>query len=292
MNILSFDIEEWYLEKKYFGNHQANYKMFDSYLGHILDKLDERNFKGTFFCVGGMAIEFPQVVKKIEERGHEIGCHSFKHAWLNKMSKDEVYEDTRTAVDAIEQCIGKKVKSYRAPAFSIGQDNKWTFEILAKCGIERDASVFPAVRDFGGFPKFGEKVPTLVSYKDVKIKEFPICTTQILGKEVAYSGGGYFRFFPLCYVRKEMSKSDYNMTYFHIGDLIPESNGVMSKEDFEVYFKIPGTLKNRFLRYFKSNFGKKSAFDRLLKLIDTDDFVNIDQVDALIDWESAPKVIL
>ena len=292
MNILSFDIEEWYLEYMYFGNRAEKYHEFDCYLDQILDVLDERGFKGTFFCVGGMATVFPRVVKRIEGRGHEIGCQSFKHVWLNKMTEQEVMEDTRISVDALEQCIGKKVKSYRAPAFSIGQDNKWTFEILAKCGIERDASVFPAVRDFGGFAKFGEKVPTQVSYNDVKIKEFPICTTQILGKEVAYSGGGYFRFFPLCYVRKEMSKSDYNMTYFHIGDLIPESNGLMSKEDFEVYFKIPGTFKNRFLRYFKSNFGKKSACDRLLKLIDTDDFANIDQVDALIDWESAPKVIL
>lgn len=292
MKIITFDIEEWYLEKKYFGNHQDNYKKFDSYLDQILDKLDERNFKGTFFCVGGMAAEFPQVVKKIEGRGHEIGCHSFKHVWLNQMSEEEVYEDTRTSVDALEQCIGKKVKSYRAPAFSIGKDNKWVFEILSKCGIERDASVFPAVRDFGGFAQFGEKIPTIVSYKDVKVKEFPICTTYVLGKELAYCGGGYFRFFPSSFIRKEMAKSNYNMTYFHIADLIPESSGLMSKEDFESYFKTPGTLKNRCMRYVKSNFGKKKAFGKLLKLIETEDFVNLEQADAIIDWNQQPSVVL
>ena len=71
------------------------------------------------------------------------------------MTRDEVLEDTCLAVNALEQCIGKKVKSYRAPAFSVGKDNQWVFEILAQCGIENDSSVFPASRDFGGFPDFG-----------------------------------------------------------------------------------------------------------------------------------------
>ena len=127
MNILTFDIEEWYLEKVFFGNHQEKYAEYDQYLGQILDTLDQCGFKGTFFCVGGMATEFPEVVRQIDVRGHEIGCHSYQHVWLNKMSREEVMEDTHRAVDVLEQCIGKKVKSYRAPAFSIGKDNKWVF---------------------------------------------------------------------------------------------------------------------------------------------------------------------
>lgn len=292
MNILTFDIEEWYLEKNYFGNHKEKYAEFDQYLDRILETLDQRGFKGTFFCVGGMAAEFPEVVRRIDARGHEVGCHSFKHVWLNKMKEEEVFEDTRTSVDALEQCIGKKIKSYRAPAFSIGMDNKWAFEILSKCGIERDASVFPAVRDFGGFAQFGEKTPTNLLYNRIKLKEFPVNTKFIFGKEMAYSGGGYFRFFPLGFVRKEMAKSDYVMTYFHIGDLIPESSGLMSKEDFESYFKTPGTLKNRCMRYVKSNLGKKKAFGKLLKLIETEDFVNLEQADAIIDWNQQPSVVL
>ena len=292
MNILTFDIEEWYLEKMFFGNHPEKYGQFDQYLEQILDSLDERRFKATFFCVGGMATEFPEVVRKIESRGHEIGCHSFQHTWLNKLSRDEVTEDTHKAIDALEQCIGKKVKSYRAPAFSIGESNKWAFEVLAECGIERDSSVFPAARDFGGFAQFGHKTPTVVHYNDISIKEFPISTTRILGREVAYSGGGYFRFFPLGFVKKEMKKADYTMTYFHIADLIHESDGMMSKENFESYFKIPGTLKNRYIRYVKSNLGKKHALEKLLNLIITDDFINLEEADAIINWDQNPTVVL
>ena len=292
MNILTFDIEEWYLQKEYFGNHAEAYKKYDYYLDEILNKLDEKGFKGSFFCVGGMGKEFPDVVRKIENRGHEIGCHSYKHVWLNKMSEQEVYDDTRKAVDSLEQCIGKKVKSYRAPAFSIGKGNKYVLETLKRCGIERDASIFPAERDFGGFSQFGEKTPTMVFLSSTVIKEFPICTTVLFGHELAYSGGGYFRFFPLNFVRKEMSKSDYNMTYFHIGDLVPIVSGLMNKEDFEGYFKIPGTLKNRALRYIKSNLGAKGAFDKLLKLIDQEEFVNLEQADNMINWHQVPSVIL
>ena len=199
-------------------------------------------------------------------------------------------EDTRVSVDALEQCIGEKVRSYRAPAFSIGENNKWTFEILAENGIERDASIFPAVRDFGGFPNFGQKEPCIVEYNGVRIKEFPICTTKVVGKEMAYSGGGYFRFFPLSFVKNEMSKSKYAMCYFHIGDLVPESNGIMSKEEYEAYFKESGTLKARYVRYFKSNLGKKNAFDKMMLLIDEMDFVGLQQADKAMDWKVAPIV--
>ena len=81
-----------------------------------------------------------------------------------------------------------------------------------------------------------------------------------------------------------MQKSDYTMTYFHIADLIPESNGIMSKEDFESYFKISGTFKNRCIRHIKSNLGKKHAFEKLLELIKTESFVNLEQADRLIQW--------
>ena len=197
MNIISFDIEEWYLQKAYFGDHNEEYHRYDRYLNQILDTLDKRNIKATFFCVGGLAREFPRVVRLINQRGHEVGCHSDKHTWLNKMSRRELLEDTRMAVNSLEDVLGKKVSAYRAPAFTIGDSNKYALEVLAECGITHDASIFPAVHAFGGFEKFGKKEPCIIKYNGIELKEFPICTTKILGKNIAYSGGGYFRFFPL-----------------------------------------------------------------------------------------------
>lgn len=289
MNILTFDIEEWYVEKAFKGGRTERYAKFDDYLERILELLDETSTKATFFCVGKMATDFPGIVKLIEAQGHEIGCHSNVHTWLNKMTRDDALEDTHSAVDSLEQLIGKKILSYRAPAFSIGEKNKWAFEVLAECGIERDASIFPAARDFGGFSSFGHKEPVMITYNGIQIREFPICTTNLPGKQVAFSGGGYFRFFPLWFVQSEMRKSPYSMCYFHIGDLLPETNGVMSKQAYEEYFKEQGTLLNRYKRYFKSNFGKKNAWNKLEKLIKTQQFINLEQANATIDWSRCPQ---
>ena len=291
MNLLTFDIEEWYLNHQKYGPKEK-YAVYDRYLDAILNKLDELKLKATFFCVGEMGRIFPEIIRKIQQRGHEIGCHSNIHTWLNKMTVAECREDTHCAVDSLEQCIGEKVRSYRAPAFSIGEKNKWAFEILAENGIERDASVFPAARDFGGFPSFGQKKPCIVDYKGIRLKEFPICTANILGKEMAYSGGGYFRFFPLDYVEKEMKISPYAMCYFHIGDLVPESHGVMSKEKYEAYFKEKGTIKARYIRFIKSNLGKKNAFQKMMRLIDGNSFVNLSQADQEIEWSKVPVVTI
>lgn len=292
MNILTYDIEEWYAEETLYGDRKEKYPEYDQYLGCILDILDKNQTKATFFCVGGLTSKYDYVIKRIAERGHEIGCHSNHHHFLNKMTYEEVLADTKEAVDAIEQVIGKKVLSYRAPAFSVGESNKWAFDILAECGIERDASVFPAERDFGGFANFGAEEPCVISHNGHTIKEFPICMASLFDKEVAYSGGGYFRFFPLAYIKSEIRKADYTMCYFHIGDLLPESKSVMSRKEYEDYFKEDGSLINRYKRYIKANLGKKGAFDKMTRLIEQTRFINLADADAQIDWGKAQQITL
>lgn len=292
MNILTFDIEEWYFESALHGGRAEKYQEYDKYLNLILDKLDEKGIKATFFCVGGMAREFPSVVKKIAEKGHEIGCHSNIHTWLNKMTPEECWEDTKAAVDSLEQCLGTKILSYRAPAFSIGESNKWAFEILAENGIERDSSVFPAVRDFGGFPNFGEQKPCIISYNGVQIKEFPIPMVNIFGKQVAYSGGGYFRFFPLWFIKNQMKNADYSMTYFHISDLLPEKSNFLTKSEYEEYYKESGIIFNRIIRYAKRNVGIRYSMPKLENLLSSFSFLNLDVTDTMIDWKNVRCVNL
>lgn len=290
MNILSFDIEEWYIEKKFYGGRVEKYKEFDSYLSKILDTLDENKQKATFFCVGKTAINFPHVIKQISERGHEIGCHSNEHLWLTKMPSKQVRTDTKEAIASLEDVSGQKVVSYRAPAFSIGEKNKWAIEILAECGIERDSSIYPAIRDFGGFSSFPSNSPVIIEYNSIQLKEFPIKLAHIMGKDIAYSGGGYFRFFPLWFVKNKMFQSDYFIAYFHIGDLIHNQGGMMTREEYETYFREDGNLKNRIVRYAKSNLGTKGAFDKMRKLLNSATFINLGEADKQI--KSYNKVLL
>lgn len=278
MNILSFDIEEWAIEKLYHGGHQDKYAEFDRILDVILETLAQNDTTATFFCLGKIASDFPQVVKKIAAQGHEIGSHSNAHKWVNKMTPEEFREDTRTAISSLEDLIGKKVKSFRAPAFSIGESNKWAIEILAEAGIENDASIFPGVRDFGGFPNFNEQEPCVIEYAGYRLNEFPIplYALPLIGKQIAYSGGGYFRLLPLSFVKNRISGSEYNMCYFHIADLLTEKTPLQSRKDFETYFKEPGPLHRRLVRYFKSNIGRKSALPNMQELIKTFSFTSIE----------------
>lgn len=285
MNILTFDIEDWYIEKILNGNRQEKYAEYDRHLSYILDLLDQFNLRGSFFCTGKMATDFPVVIRKIDARGHEIGCHSFRHLRLDKLNKDKVREDTRIAIDSLEQCVGQKVRSYRAPFFSIGNSNKWAFETLVECGIERDASVFPANRDYGGFAQFKYKEPVMIKYNGIQIKEFPVRTISLMGKEVAYSGGGFYRFFPLWFIKNQMIKADYAMTYFHICDFVPDHIEVKTREVYENYYKEPGTLFNRYKRFIKTNLGKKGALEKLTRLFESISLVNLEQADTMIDWE-------
>ena len=292
MNIISFDTEEWYIEKHFKGERKEKYHQFDDLLDWILGSLAENNIKATFFCVGQLAVEFPYVIKKIAACGHEIGSHSNRHLWITKMTREEFSEDTRIAVQELENLTGNKVKSFRAPAFSIGKDNDWAFEILAENGIEYDCSVFPTSRDFGGFPQFKSSIPSLISKGGYEIKEFPICPANFLNQRVPFSGGGYFRLIPLMFQKHFIEKMDYVMFYFHINDLIEESSKFMSKEEFEEYFKASGTFKNRLSRYIKTNIGKGSAKKKLDALLNQYEFVNIEKAGEIISWEKQPQIKL
>ena len=89
-----------------------------------------------------------------------------------------------------------------------------------------------------------------------------------------------------------MAGSEYNMCYFHINDLLPQKGGVPSRQEYEAYYKEKGTLKNRYMRYFKTNLGKKTALAKLIKLLKTENFVSLEQADKTINWEQTPSVIL
>lgn len=279
MNILTFDIEEWYIEKVYGGDSKKRYSEFDRLLNRILNLLDEHNLSATFFCLGRIASDFPHVVRTIAQRGHEIGSHSHMHRWVNKMTPDEFQADTAAAVSAIEDVTGQKVVSFRAPAFSIGEHCKWAIDILAANGIENDASIFPGVRDFGGFPAFTEQKPCIIEYNGCQIKEFPIPLYKLplIGTEIAYSGGGYFRLLPLSLAKSQISKSDYSMCYFHIEDLLPEKAQLKTREEYERYFNEPGPLYKRLARYFKANVGRSLSIVKFENLLAEFNFCSISE---------------
>lgn len=289
---MTFDTEEWYLEKILHNGRAFRYKQFDDTFARVLDDLDRFGIKATFFCLGKLATEFPQVVQEITKRGHEVGCHSNEHIWLNRMTEEQLRKDTSDALKALEDVTGQKVVSYRAPAFSITTENKWAVNVLAECGIENDATIFPTNRDLGGYKGFPQDTPCVISHEGTTLKEYPISLTSVLGRQLAYSGGGYFRLLPLMIVNRTISLRDYNICYFHLADLINYRLELKSRKEYEEYFKEPGTLKNRVVRYMKTNIGHGNAFEKFTKVLSKHRFVNLKEADKMIDWDKVNTILL
>ena len=271
MNILTFDIEDWYCHDVESGNKDWGKLECRIYEGvdRILGSLDERNLKGTFFIVDWLAENHPTVIKKIANAGHQIGCHTYQHDLLTTFNKSTLYKDTKKAKSLIEDVIGKEINAFRAPAFSITKDNLFAFDVLGELGFTIDCSIFPTKRDFGGMPDYGASEPRIIEHNGYKFKEFPINPATVLGKEIVFSGGGYFRLFPYWMIKRLTQNQDYTMTYFHPSDFDPDQPDMPH-------------LSTR--QRIKNKIGLKSAYGKYLKYLDDFDFVNLETADKLIDW--------
>ena len=109
---------------------------------------------------------------------------------------------------------------------------------------------------------------------------------------MVFSGGGYFRIYPFWYLYHQMTHRDYTIWYFHLNDLISEQRKLLSREQYENYYREPGTLLNRYMRYLKTSIGSAGAFDKLTKLMDKGNFVNIRHAVEIIDWSKVKTVNL
>lgn len=152
MKILSFDIEEWYIEKHFKGGRKDKYRQYDELLDWILNTLDKSNSQATFFCVGQLAVEFPEVLKRISDNGHEVGSHSNRHLWISKMTRQEFTEDTRIAVQEIENLIGKKSKVSVHRLFLLGKIMTGHLKYWQKMGLNMIVLSFQPVEILEDFP--------------------------------------------------------------------------------------------------------------------------------------------
>lgn len=282
MNILTFDIEEWFHildndstkgEKEWLD---YEYRL-DANMDRIFSLLDKHNQKATFFCLGWVAREFPHIIRQIHAYGYEIATHSDRHQLAYTQNYKDFQIDLENSIKSIEDITGKKVTSYRAPGFSLMYDNRWVFDILIQMGIKIDCSIFPAKRSHGGFDQFGHAQPAIVSSNNGEIKEFPINLIRISRSNLIFSGGGYFRLLPYWLIQKMVRECNYVMTYFHPRDFDPDQ---------------PMIKDLSLVRKFKSYYGLKGALEKLEKLICDFEFIDLREADRRMDWSTAKRIVM
>ena len=206
INYLTIDVED-YFQVSAFEKviDPSSWHVFESRVEHntaiILDLLDKKRVKGTFFIVGWIAERYPKLVKQIFACGHEIGCHSYWHRKVYDLSPDTFRQDTYRAKSILEDITGQSVIGYRAPSYSITSKSLWALDVLAELGFQYDSSIFPTYHDNYGIPDAPRFAYRLTMSK---MMEYPISTLRITGYNLPISGGGYFRLFPYAFIRNAL----------------------------------------------------------------------------------------
>lgn len=81
----------------------------------ILDILKQRGVKATFFLVGRNAEDYPRLVQRIVDEGHEIGSHTYTHANLSIISNQQIQLELDATQFLIESITGRSTTLFRPP---------------------------------------------------------------------------------------------------------------------------------------------------------------------------------
>ena len=166
----------------------------------ILELLEENSTKATFFILGEVAAEFPELVRSIADAGHEIDVHGYYHHQVFKLTPPEFNKQIHDAKAILEDISGKAVQGHRSPAFSITASTRWAWEILVKEGFKYDSSVFPFRGRRYGWPE-SPLDPYIIKTPCGSITEIPLSVVELAGRKIPTAGGGYLRMFPYIWNR-------------------------------------------------------------------------------------------
>lgn len=232
VNALSVDVEEYYHGMEFEAAvPEAERPLLPSRVEPSVDRvlaiLAQAGVQATFFIVGQVAAAHPSMVRRIAEAGHEIACHSDRHELVSRQSPETFRADIQRAKMCLEDLCGEAVIGYRAPNYSIGQQQAWAYECLLEAGFQYDSSVYPILHDRYGLPQAPRFPYEIRRRGDARLIEFPIATRRWLGLNLPIGGGGYFRLLPTALIRRGIRHVNTReqqavMFYFHPWELDSE----------------------------------------------------------------------
>ena len=186
----------------------------------ILDMLDRYQVKGTFFILGWVAERYPDLVRDIHQRGHEVGSHSYWHKVLTVQTPAEFRSDLRRSLAVLQDITGNQVLGFRASSASI---TDWAIDILAEEGLYYDSSLFPVFYH----DVYGRLAGTTPEKPIERLRnglwEVKLSSLELAGLQWPWSGGGYFRVLPYSVfrrgVRQILAKRGMFQFYIHPWEL-------------------------------------------------------------------------
>ncbi|MDZ7693173.1 MAG: DUF3473 domain-containing protein [Balneolaceae bacterium] len=184
----------------------------------ILELLENKETKATFFVLGIVAEHYPKLVKEIAEGGHEIGVHGYHHLEFSNISEEKAFQEIDRAKKLLEDITGNQVYGHRAPAFSINEQTRWGLDVIARAGFAYDSSIMPIQSGRYGWPGFQKGITELTTTNGDTLIEVPLSTTKLFGKEIPACGGRYLQILPYKFTKNaliKVSKKRSPVFYMH-----------------------------------------------------------------------------
>jgi peptidoglycan/xylan/chitin deacetylase (PgdA/CDA1 family) len=187
---------------------------FDRAIGPLLEVLDGRRVKATFFVVGELVARWDHQLRELIAAGHEVGLHGFTHRHLQVLGPGGFSDELRRGVDALGERLGVSPAGFRAPYCSLTEDTPWAPDLLAEAGFTYSSSVMPAWNPMAGYPG----APARPFRWRCGLLELPSPVFGIGRLALPVLGGAYLRLMPGFVVRRasrNRSADRGDWTYAH-----------------------------------------------------------------------------
>ena len=224
---LTVDVEDWFhgLDLPV-SAWEGLERRVEAATDRLLELLAEHGARATFFVLGRVADDHPDLVWRILSAGHEVGSHGYLHEFAYRQTPDTFARDLDASLVALDRAGAPTIRSYRAPFFSITRRSLWALDRLAAAGIVRDSSVIPATN-----PRYGIRTAPLAPHRvstpeGRELLEVPVSCLAAGPLRVPFGGGFYMRFFSLRTLRAAISLTRAQrrpvVLYVHPWELDPD----------------------------------------------------------------------
>ncbi len=209
LNAFTVDLEDWFQGLTSTNPHPEKWEQLESRVESSTDRLlallAEHDVRATFFVLGRIAERHPDLIRRVDAAGHEIGVHGYWHLYVNRLSPQEFAAELDRTLEVLRPLVSQPIVGHRAPYFSIDGSSLWALEVLEARGFRYDSSFFPTRNQLYGYPD-APRFPHRPGGNGVPpsrgLVEFPVSTARWVGINWPIAGGFYVRSLPYAVLRQ------------------------------------------------------------------------------------------
>lgn len=228
-HLLTVAVEDYYQVSAFAGLISASHwyrfeRRVEANTNRALELLDALGVRATFFVLGSIAEEMPELVRAIADRGHEVASKGWSHRSIHGLDAAAFRDESARAREALERAAGLRIWGHRIARGRLGLGELWALDVLAELGFSYDSSFYPLGRSLRDQP--WRRFPHVHEHAARRLHELPLATREVAGFLVPAAGGAYLRQLPRL-VRGGLAAweraTDTPCTlYFHVWELDPE----------------------------------------------------------------------